>query len=330
MEDCKGAGDMIIVSMGDANGVGPEILLKAYMEGGLAHPFFVVGDGAALQRAEGLVPGFIKFKYIESAEGIDTGALNIYDLRLLKKEDITPGKRSQKTGDASRLYIKKAMEILLEAKTRAALVTLPISKEAIHYGTPGFTGHTEFIAEMCGQDRYTMMLSSDKLTVTHVSTHVSMKEAIAAVTRERVADVISLTREALLGPLGREPRIAAAGLNAHAGENGLFGNEEAEEIEPAIAAARSQGIDASGPYPPDTVFLRAVKGEFDAVVCMYHDQGHIPLKLLDFSSGVNLTLGLKVIRTSVDHGTAFDIAYKGIADTGSFVKAFNMAAAMLK
>ena len=321
---------VIVVTMGDANGVGPEILLKAYQSGELRHRFFAVGDKAAIMKAKQMLPQLssVAAYSMRELDDIQPDALNLFDLGLLADGDVSPGAVSEKAGDASKQYVHKAAEAILNGRAHA-LVTLPVCKEAVQISTPGFTGHTEYIAEICEQEKYTMMLASEKLTVTHVSTHVSMREAIEAVAKERVLDVIRLTRDALIQSLSREPRIAVAGMNAHAGEHGLFGREELDEIMPAIASARSLGFDASGPYPPDTVFLRAAGGEFDAVVCMYHDQGHIPLKLLDFSGGVNVTLGLKIIRTSVDHGTAFDIAYKGAASTESFVRAFNMAADMI-
>ena len=174
-----------------------------------------------------------------------------------------------------------------------------------------------------------MMLSSSKLTVTHVSTHVSMLEAVRNVQKDRIVMVARLTHDALVGKVVR-PRIAVAGLNAHAGEGGAFGREELDEIIPAVQQCQQMGMDVTGPYPPDTIFLRASRGEFDAVVCMYHDQGHIPMKVLDFSGGVNVTLGLRVIRTSVDHGTAYDIAYQGIADSRSFVEAYRFAQQMVR
>jgi len=187
-------------------------------------------------------------------------------------------------------------------------------------------GHTELIGELCGVKDVTIMLASDQLIVTHVSTHVSLTDAIGLVKKERICTIIRLTCEALR-KLKAEPRIAVAGLNPHAGENGLFGDQESREIRPAIEWARSQGMPVEGPFPPDTVFYLAVRRkQFDAVVCMYHDQGHIPLKLLDFEGGVNVALGLPIVRTSVDHGTAFDIAGRGVASTRSFVRALDFAA----
>ena len=206
------------------------------------------------------------------------------------------------------------------------IVTLPMNKEYL-LSDPSFTGHTELIGH--SDNKLYHDASSDKLIVTHVSTHVSMKDAIAGVKKERVLNVIELTQKSLSSFIDK-PKIAVAGLNPHAGENGAFGSEEIEEIAPAILSARESGIDVVGPVPPDTVFLKALHREYDAVVCMYHDQGHIPMKLLDFDSGVNITLGLKVIRTSVDHGTAFDIAYKGIASTQSLISAYKFAKRLIR
>ena len=194
---------------------------------------------------------------------------------------------------------------------------MPMNKEATQLTDPGFVGHTEFIADHCGVDRVTMMLTAGDLAVTHVSTHCSLAEAITKVQTQRVVDVVELTNATLSRFLER-PRIAVCGLNPHAGEHGLFGREDIEQIAPAIERAQAAGIDATGPHPADTVFFQAVhRHRYDAIVCMYHDQGHGPMKLLAFESGVNVTLGLPIIRTSVDHGTAFDIAWQGIAFTES-------------
>jgi 4-phospho-D-threonate 3-dehydrogenase / 4-phospho-D-erythronate 3-dehydrogenase len=207
----------------------------------------------------------------------------------------------------------------------AGIVTMPMNKEATQLSDPTFVGHTELIAAACGVQRYTMMLTAGDLAVTHVSTHVSLREAIRRVTTPRVVEVIELTHETLLRFIER-PRIAVCGVNPHAGEHGLFGSEDAEHIVPAIEAAQAAGIDASGPHPADTVFHQAVhRKRFDAIVCMYHDQGHTPMKLLAFESGVNVTVGLPITRTSVDHGTAFDIAWQGVAFTGSLDHALRWA-----
>ncbi len=232
-------------------------------------------------------------------------------------------------GAAARAYVVEATRAALRGEI-AALVTLPMNKEATRLADASFTGHTELIASECGVEGAVLMLASDRLIVTHVSTHCSLREAIERVKRDRVLRVIRLTCDAVRRLRG-EPRVAVAGLNPHAGENGLFGREEIEEIAPAVAQAQAEGLPAEGPLPPDTAFYLAVeRGRFDAVVCMYHDQGHIPLKLLDFEGGVNVTLGLPIIRTSVDHGTAFDIAWQGQASTRSLVKALEMAARLAR
>jgi len=222
------------------------------------------------------------------------------------------------------VYVVAAAKAALRGDLNA-MVTLPMNKEATQLSDAAFVGHTELIGDVCGVKDVTIMLASDQLIVTHVSTHVSLRRAISAITKQRVCAILRLTVEAVRRLID-EPRIAVAGLNPHAGENGLFGDEEIREIRPAIEWAQSQGMPVEGPFPPDTLFYLAVrKKRYDAVVCMYHDQGHIPLKLLDFEGGVNIALGLPIIRTSVDHGTAFDIAGKGVASTTSLIKALNYA-----
>jgi 4-hydroxythreonine-4-phosphate dehydrogenase len=319
---------MLVVTMGDANGVGPEIILKAYDDGALKSDFTVVGDFDVMSRCAGEMKSGATLHKIGRTDEYKQGVLNIFDMNLLKADEVEPGRVSKDVAAASRAYIVKATE-MARAGNFSAIVTLPVNKEGIRLSDGGFTGHTELIAGICGQDNYTMMLASPKLTVTHVSTHESMEQSVKNVKKARVLDVIKLTDEAL-GRFIESPRIAVAGLNAHAGEGGAFGRQEIEEIGPAVETAREQGVDAVGALPPDTVFLRASNGEFDAVVCMYHDQGHIPMKLLDFEGGVNVTLGLDVVRTSVDHGTAYDIAWQGKASTGSFIAAFDYAARMAK
>jgi 4-phospho-D-threonate 3-dehydrogenase / 4-phospho-D-erythronate 3-dehydrogenase len=311
------------ITLGDASGVGPEIVLKAFSDNALPRNCVVIGDEAVLKYCAESLKCFIKLNVVASLTEIQQGCLNVFDMKLLKKEDITPGKLNQKSGQAALQYLKFAVRAALENKI-SAIVTLPMNKEATRLSTPGFTGHTEIIQEMCGNREFTMTLASDKLLVTHVSSHVSLKEAIERVKQDRILKVITLTHDALT-KLGRKKRIAVMGLNPHAGENGAFGNEEKLDILPAIQAAQSKGINAIGPLPPDTVFMKALNGEYDGVVCMYHDQGHIPMKTVGFHDTVQLTFGLPIVRTSVDHGTAFDIAYKGIASTGSFIAACKMA-----
>lgn len=312
---------MLAVTMGDGNGVGPEIALNAFKKGELnSESYALVGDYSVLEYCNNLLELNVPLHKMSSLADEEKDALNIYDLGLLKADQLTPGQINKEVAEASREYVAEASRMALDNKF-SALVTLPVNKEAIRLSDANFTGHTELIADICGQTNYTMMLASEKLTVTHVSTHVSMQQSIENVKQDRIYNVIKLTHDAI-ARFKEQPRIAVAGLNAHAGEGGAFGRQEIEEINPAVEKANANGMLTFGAIPPDTVFLRAYKGEFDAVVCMYHDQGHIPMKLLDFEGGVNVTLGLKVVRTSVDHGTAYDIAYKGIASTGSLAAAF--------
>ena len=314
---------MIAITMGDANGVGPEIILKSFKNGELPSDTFIVGDKLVMEMCRDQLNLDVPLHQILEPDECQDDALNILDLALLSADDIVPGELSRATGAAAAEYVAAATRLALSGKCQA-FTTLPINKEATQLSIPGFSGHTEFIAEICGETNYTMMLASNRLIVTHVSTHVSLAEAVQKVVQDRVLAVIRLTDNALSGWI-EKPRVAVAGLNPHAGENGLFGTEDETEIAPAIEHARSEGIEVSGPEAPDTVFLKAVRGDYDAVVCMYHDQGHIPMKLLDFDQGVNITLGLPVIRTSVDHGTAFDIAWKGKASTASLKAAIEFA-----
>lgn len=312
------------ITMGDSSGVGPEILLKAFRDGQLRHTVVAFGDLAILEHCNRLLGYGVPLRKTPGPADHREGCLNVVDLGLLRAEDLRIGRVSAKSGAAAREYVVAATRAALDGQI-AAMVTLPMNKEATQLADPDFVGHTELIASLCGVRDVTMMLASPQLIVTHVSTHTSMRGAIERVKKDRVARIIQLTLEAV-SKLKEKPRIAVAGLNPHAGEHGLFGREEIEEIEPAVEWARSQGMPVEGPFPPDTVFYLAVrKKRFDAVVCMYHDQGHVPLKLLDFEGGVNMTLGLPIIRTSVDHGTAFDIAWKGEASTASLVSALDFA-----
>ena len=302
--------DMIGITMGDPNGVGPEIIVKAAADGILPDSAVVFGNRRILRYAAGFVDGEIDFPII------DVGDFSVADLK--------PGQVDGKAGHAAVSYVKAASEAALRGDI-TAIVTLPINKEAVRLTHPDFSGHTEYIADLCGNPPVTMMLATEKLVVTHVSTHVSIVEAAARVKKERILEVIRLTDDALKR-IRPSARIAVAGLNPHAGENGAFGQEELLEIIPAIEQAKNEGYTVIGPEPGDTVFFNAVhRDKFDAVVCMYHDQGHIFIKTLDFDGGVNVTLGLPIIRTSVDHGTAYDIAYKGIARVRSFALALKMA-----
>jgi 4-hydroxythreonine-4-phosphate dehydrogenase len=220
--------------------------------------------------------------------------------------------------------VQRATE-LASAGRVGAIATAPLNKEAMHLAGHKYPGHTEILAELTGTEDYAMMLVTDELKVIHVSTHVSLREAIERVKPERELAVIRLAHDSLRRLGVENPKVAVAGLNPHAGENGLFGTEDLERIAPAVEEAKAKGIEASGPWPPDTVLMRARRGEFDVVVVQYHDQGHIPVKLMGFDTGVNVTVGLPFFRTSVDHGTAFDIAGTGEADHASMRAAIDLA-----
>lgn len=304
------------ITMGDASGVGPEIVLRR-MASSPMPDVIVYGDAAILRHGADLLGLQLNVHVLDSPDRpLQPEACNVIDLGLLSSSDHRPGQLDGASGAAARAYVEAATLDAL-ANRVAGVVTMPMNKEATQLSDATFVGHTEFIAALCGSTSVTMMLTNGPLAVTHVSTHCSLQDAIRRVREPRILDVITLTNDTLARFLDR-PRIAVCGLNPHAGEHGLFGSEDIEHIVPAINAAQSLGIDASGPHPADTVFYQAVhRGRYDAIVCMYHDQGHGPMKLLAFDTGVNVTLGLPIIRTSVDHGTAFDIAWQGQAFTDS-------------
>jgi 4-phospho-D-threonate 3-dehydrogenase / 4-phospho-D-erythronate 3-dehydrogenase len=299
----------LAITMGDASGVGPEIVLRRWVLGDLGDDVVIYGDLAVLRHGAELL-----------GLTIDWDAFPVVDLGLLDASDHRPGQLDAKSGAAARSYVERATLDALAGRV-AGIVTMPMNKEATQLTDPAFVGHTEFVAALCGVENVTMMLTAPtahgSIAVTHVSTHCSLADAIHRVTAQRVLDVVQLT-DAALSRFLATPRIAVCGLNPHAGEHGLFGREDIEQITPAIEAARAMGIDSTGPHPADTVFFQAVhRDRYDAIVCMYHDQGHGPMKLLAFDTGVNVTLGLPIVRTSVDHGTAFDIAWTGTAFTDS-------------
>lgn len=315
------------ITMGDASGVGPEILLAAFRKGELQRPFVAYGDAGALEFYNDKLGYGVAVRNISTPSERRDGVLNVINSGLLRREDVTPGKLSAQSGHAAREYVVAATRAALAGEI-AAMVTLPMNKEATQLSDPNFVGHTELIGGLCGVKDVTIMLASDRLIVTHVSTHVSLARAIELAKKERIGMILRLTSDAV-ARLIPNPRIAVAGLNPHAGEHGLFGREEIEEIAPAVEWAKAQGMPVEGPLPPDTVFYLAVqRKKYHAIVCMYHDQGHMPLKLLDFEGGVNVALGLPIIRTSVDHGTAFDIAGQGVASTVSLVRALEFAVRM--
>jgi 4-phospho-D-threonate 3-dehydrogenase / 4-phospho-D-erythronate 3-dehydrogenase len=317
--------NVIGITMGDPAGVGAEIILKALDKRESSNPAYVVfGSIGVMEYYKNLIGIKKELNKINDISEIDANKINVFNVLELTEKDFKVGEVSGKCGDAAFQYIKTAIEYALDGKTKG-VVTAPLNKEALHLGGHLFDGHTEIFAKLTNTKKYSMMLQGGPLKVIHVSTHVSIREACDRVKKERVFEVIKLAYDTLLNMGIENPRIAVAGLNPHAGESGIFGREEIEEITPAIEEAKAQNINATGPIPPDTVFLKAAKGQYDIVVCMYHDQGHIPLKLLGFDEGVNMTIGLPIIRTSVDHGTAFDIAGKGIANENSLIEAMKAA-----
>ncbi len=312
------------VTMGDASGVGPEIAVRRFAEGLLGSDAVVYGDASVLARAsEALAPG-VPIHPIDGPDQALEGVLNVHDLGRLSAEQVTPGVPSREAGAAALAYVERAVVDALAGKV-TGVVTLPMNKEATRMSRPDFKGHTEFIAGLCGVEDFAMMLTVPELAVTHVSAHVSLREAIELVEPARIRKVIDLTHEALARFIER-PRIAVCGLNPHAGERGMFGAEDEDVIRPTIERAAADGLDVSGPHPADTIFRQAIRlDRYDGVVCMYHDQGHAPMKLYGFERGVNVTIGLPIVRTSVDHGTAFDIAWQGKAFTDSLGHALDYA-----
>lgn len=316
------------ITMGDAAGIGPEIILKT-SQGNETEQLnlLVIGDLAILEEVKTrLSYQELKLNGINSLDQAiwEHGIVNVWDMRLLKPEDFQPGEVSQKAGDAAFKYVVESIRLANEGKV-AAVVTAPINKEAIQSAGHNYAGHTEIFAAYTSTKDYAMLLYDEKFSVIHVSTHIPLADALSTLTQSRIERVIQLAEDSMKKIVGHSPKIAVAGINPHAGENGLFGKQEIDIIQPAIKNMKAKGIDVSGPHAPDTVFLKALHGEYNIVVAMYHDQGHIPMKLLSFDSGVNVSIGLPVIRTSVDHGTAFDIAWKGIAKNESLIKAIYLA-----
>ena len=312
------------VTMGDASGVGPEIVVRRFAEGLLGSDAVVYGDAAVLAHAAAVLGLNVAVHSVDVPDEAVEGSLNVRDLRLLTAEQVTPGVLSREAGAAALAYVDSATRDALAGKV-AGVVTLPMNKEATRASRPDFKGHTEFIAALCGARDFAMMLTVPELAVTHVSAHVSLREAIERVEPVRIRKTIDLTHEAL-SRFTERPRIAVCGLNPHAGEHGLFGTEDEEIVRPTVERAAADGLDVSGPHPADTIFRQAIHlDRYDAVVCMYHDQGHAPMKLHGFERGVNVTIGLPIVRTSVDHGTAFDIAWQGKAFTDSLGHALDYA-----
>jgi 4-hydroxythreonine-4-phosphate dehydrogenase len=324
----------VIITMGDPAGVGPEIIIKAWLDGAFEafeRPLVVAGDIAILQRAARVMNCPVTFEPGQQGDVIlkhQQRQLCVKPLSFLDPADVPFGQIQAECGQAMLDYIEWACEQCRSGKA-AAMVTAPIQKEAIRAAGCNFPGHTELLAERCGVDKVVMMLGGERLKVCLVTTHLALRDVPQAVTGDEINATLRVTDAAFRRYFtSGAPRIAVLALNPHAGEGGLFGDEEQRLIAPAIERARQAGMDVSGPHSADTLFHFAVQGAYDAVVCMYHDQGLIPLKLLHFDDGVNVTLGLPIIRTSVDHGTAYDLAGTGKASCESLVAAIRTAVDM--
>ena len=322
---------ILAITMGDPAGTGPEIVTKAFADPelqGVCRPI-IVGDADTLRQALGFTgsPLAINAVHSVSQARFETGTLDVLDLDNVDLPKLELGKVSAMCGQAAYEYVKTAAELAL-ANEVEGIVTCALNKEAMNKAGHHYDGHTGLLAHICQTPGATMMLAAEKLRVSHVSTHVPLSVAIERVRPERILKVIELTHNAIRSLGVAQPRIAVAGLNPHAGENGLFGTEEIEFITPAIQEANRRGYNVSGPYPGDTIFFRANQGEFDATIAMFHDQGHIAAKMLGIWKGVNVTLGLSIIRTSVEHGTNFDLSGTGKSDPRSLIEATKLAARM--
>jgi 4-hydroxythreonine-4-phosphate dehydrogenase len=308
--------------MGDPSGVGPELIAKIIQEGGLGAPAVVIGDRGIMERAARVVGAQLLIRPIaHPRDAVPTPGVIDVICETQLPADLQFGTVSATAGAAAYRYVERAIEYALERSLRA-IVTAPLNKEAMAAAGVHYPGHTEILAARSGTQDFAMMLSNGELRVLLVTIHMSLASAILAITATAELRSIRLAHAAVRSYGIAKPRVAVAGLNPHAGENGMFGREDLDIIAPAIARARQEGIDVTGPWPGDTVFMRARRGEFDIVVAQYHDQGLIPVKYLGVERGVNVTVGLPFVRTSVDHGTAFDIAGTGSADHTSLRHAF--------
>ena len=330
------------ITMGDPASIGPEITVKALSDPAIYEKCspIIIGDAAVMEAAVGIVGKNVKINAVSDVKEakFEFGTIDVYDMKLVDMDKLECGVVSAMAGNAAFQYVKKVIELAMNHEVDAT-VTNALNKEAMNLAGHHYSGHTEIYAEYTGTKKYTMMLAHENLRVVHVSTHVSLREACDRVKKDRVLEVIRIADQACKELGIKEPKIGVAGLNPHSGENGMFGREEIEEITPAIEAAKGEGISVDGPVPPDTVFSKARGGWYDIVVAMYHDQGHIPLKVVGFVynqaeqkwdavAGVNITLGLPIIRASVDHGTAFDQTGKGVANELSLINAMDYAIRM--
>jgi len=320
-------GDLpIAITMGDACGIGPEIIAKLYANAQPFAPTLVLGDEGCIRRVTRLLDLPLTVKGITSPEEfhLTPETINVISLSRLP-EDLPFGQLDARAGKAAFDYIRAGIDLALDKRIRA-VVTAPINKEALRLADIHYPGHTEILADFSGTKDFAMMLMNNDLRVILVTIHVSLRDAIEQLTVERELKILRLAHRAMIQLGIPQPRIAVAGLNPHAGEHGLFGSEDEAIIKPAILQAQAEGIEASGPWPGDTVFMHARQGRFEIVVAQYHDQGLIPVKYLGVDEGVNITVGLPFVRTSVDHGTAFDIAGTGKASEASLRVAVAQAA----
>jgi 4-phospho-D-threonate 3-dehydrogenase / 4-phospho-D-erythronate 3-dehydrogenase len=320
---------VIGITMGDPIGIGPEILIKALSSPDvydICKPL-IIGDEFIIRKACDLLKSPLILNRINSVKSacFISGTIDLISVSQCDVQTINFSSPSKDTGKAMLNYIIKGVDMALNNDI-SAMVTCPITKTALKLIKSKFHSHTELIADRTNTKQYAMMLAGDRLKVVLVTIHIPVTKVSMNLTIENIIKIIRLTGKSLVDRFGIDtPKIAVAGMNPHAGEDGMFGHEEDETISPAVRLARKEGYDVFGPLPPDTVFYHASQGRYDAVVCMYHDQGLIPFKMIHFKDGVNTTLGLPIIRTSVDHGTAYDISWKGIADPSSLIEAIKMA-----
>jgi len=320
---------LIALTMGDPAGIGPELCLKTLLAtDDLPDCVPVVfGDAELMRRIAGRCAVPLQADVLPLSawqQGSHPTAPTIVDCGAVNAQDVVPGTVSKACGQAAITYIETAVEAAMSSRV-AAVATAPVHKEALHLAGLPYPGHTEFLAALTQANRTCMMLASEEITVSLVTVHTAYRNVMAELTGENILQTIELTYDAMRR-LGKEtPRLTVCALNPHAGENGLFGNEEAERIMPAVESARARGMQVSDPLPPDTAFIPARRKDTDAYIVMYHDQGLIPFKMLAFEKGVNITLGLPIVRTSVDHGTAFDIAWQGVASPSSMIESLRWA-----
>lgn len=338
---------VLAITSGDPAGSGPELSAKAFMHSDIykiCRPL-IIGDAAVMEQAIAFagLSGKLAVHPVQSVNDalFEQETMDVFDMHLISDASKTGiGTVNATAGEAAFQYVVKAIDLAMKNEVDGT-ITNAISKEAINLAGHHFSGHTEIYAEYTGTKKYCMMLAHNDFRVTHVSTHVSLRDACDRCKKERILDVIEMSNQVCIDLGIEHPKVAVAGLNPHCGEHGLFGREEIEEISPAIEEAKKRGINAIGPLPPDTVFSQAIGGWYDIVVCMYHDQGHIPTKVQGFVynrekqcwnavAGINITLGLPIVRVSVDHGTAFDHAGKGDANELSLLNAIEYGAKMSK